>query len=522
MKFFKKLVVSVVIICVLFASVFADIYSIKDNKKYVIRNVYEIKNDSDMLVHDISARILVGADTDSLYQNLIDIQVNPQVTDMEKDDWGNVYGKVDIKTLNPGDSINIVIDKIVLNSGISFDKSIYSRNTDYSEYFNNPSNHKYVLPGEKIESSSEDIKRKAFEIAGSGTVMEKAKRIYDFVNLHIIYDTRPKYANKGALSGLSTGRGVCDEYSYLFTALCRAVGIPSRVVAGYWTEGHIEENKWLNISEDRHSWSELFMQGVGWVPAEPTFSFIDGGRRTPNYEYFANINSDDRHFINNYITKDLKKDLDVEYKHYSVGNVNLILESKEESIMMLPENYETAPRFIMDISNNWAKKYIEVLYADGIVFLGEDRLYKPDDSITRAEFASFIVNALGLEPVEGLSDYNDVDINNPLNGHINTATKMGLIQGYNNSFSPSEKITRQDVSVIVRRAIDFMDIRQGEYFLPDFEDKDSISDYAKESVNSIYGFRIMTGKPGNIFAPKDFTSRAEAAKIIWELRKYKF
>lgn len=520
MKFFKKLIIVAVIICILFTYVIADTYSIKDNRFYKIRNAYEIKNDSNMQVRDISARILVGADSDSLYQNLIDIQIEPQATNMERDEWGNVYGIVDIKTLNAGGSIKIVVDKIIENSGIAFDKSIYSKNIDYSEYFNNPSNHKYVLPGEKIESNSEDIKIKAMEIAGSGTVMEKAKRIYDFVNLHITYDTRIKYANKGALSGLLTGFGVCDEYSHLFTAMCRAIGIPSRVVAGYWIEDDIQENKWLNASEDRHSWSEFFIQEVGWVPAEPTFLYTDGGKRTPNYDYFANINSDDRHFINSYITKDLKKDLDVQYSHYSLENVNLILESQEESIIMLPENYEMAPRFIVDIFNNWAREYIELLYADCIIHLGDDRLFRPDDSITRAEFTSFIVSVLGLEPTEGQSGYSDVDLNNPLKGHINIATEIGLIQGYNNRFGPNEKITRQDVTVIVKRAIDFLGVRQGEYLLTDFVDKDSISDYAVESVSLINGLKIMIGKPGNIFAPKDFTSRAEAAKIIWELKKF--
>lgn len=521
MKRCKKLITIIVIVCILFTFAYADTYSIKDKRKYVIRNIYEISNNSNIPVYDISAKVLMGADTDSLYQSLIDIKIDPLTANMETDEWGNVYGRIDIKTLSSGNSINIVIDKIIENSGITFDKSIYNKGTDYSEYLDDPFNHKYVLPGEKIESNSPDIKKKALEVSGTGTAMEKAKRIYDYVNLHITYDDNPKYANKGALSGLLTGRGVCDEYAYLFTALCRAAGIPSRVVAGYWIEDDTKENKWFHISpEDRHSWSEFYIQGVGWIPAEPTFMYTYNGRRMPNYDYFANINSDDRHFINNYITKDIKKDLDVQYSHYSIGNVNLVLESKEESIMMLPLNYETGPGIgLMDVTGNWAFEYIEALYNNGIIYPKRGKLYKPDDSITRAEFAAFVVNALGLEQIKGPSTYRDVDIENSLAGHINAAAKIGLIQGYNNNFSPNEKITRQDVSVIVKRAIEYLDMNRVVYYLPDFMDKASISDYAVDSVGLMYEFKIMIGKPGNIFAPKDFTSRAEAAKIIWELRK---
>ena len=88
----------------------------------------------------------------------------------------------------------------------------------------------------------------------------RKQKIYDFVNLHIKYDTDPRFANKGALSGFITGRGVCDEYATLFTALCRAAGIPSRVVEGYWLEDKVKENQWTDVSDKRHAWSEFYLQ----------------------------------------------------------------------------------------------------------------------------------------------------------------------------------------------------------------------------------------------------------------------
>ena len=523
MKYSKRIIIAILVMCTLFSSVLADTYNIIDNRKYVIRNVYEIINDGKSPVYNISIKVLTGADTNSLYQKLLDIQVDPGVSYVEIDDWGNTYAKVDIMSLNPGNKINIVVDKTIENSGISFDKSIYKMNVDYSEYLNNPSNYKYILPGEKTESNAVEIKQKALEIAKTGTIMEKAKRIYDFVNLHVYYDNNPLYANKGALSSLLTGRGVCDEYAFLFTALCRAAGIPSRVVAGYWIENEFIEDEWIDVSSDRHSWSEFYIPGIGWIPAEPTFMYTYNGKRVPNENYFANIISDDRHFINNYISKDIKKDLDVQYSHYELDTANLVLKSKEESIKLLYEDSKTQTKVkLLDIDDNWAVEYITALYNDGIIYPKEGSLYKPYDNITRAEFAAYIVNTIGLQQIKSPSKYRDVSFENPFAGHINAATEAGLIQGFNGYYNPDKNITRQDVSIIMKRAIDYLNVEEDAYYMPEFIDKHLISDYALESIKLMYKLNIMKGKPGNIFAPKDFTSRAEASKIIWEFREVLF
>ena len=71
----------------------------------------------------------------------------------------------------------------------------------------------------------------------------------------------------------------------------------------------------------------------------------------------------------------------------------------------------------------------------------------------------------------------------------------------------------------MKRAIDYLNIKEEASKFPDYKDKSSISDYAIDSIRLMHKLNIMQGKPGFIFAPKDFTSRGEAAKIIWEFRK---
>lgn len=494
----------------------ADIYNIIDSGKYIIRNVYEIYNDGENPVYNISAKVLIGANSNSPYQKLLDMEVNPRPSSVDTDDWGNIYAKIDIMSLQPGQKIDILIDKTIENSGISYDQSLYKMDVDYREFFKSPSNYKYILPGEKTESDDPQIKNKAMEITKTGTVMGKAKSIYDFVNLHIDYDTNPKYANKGALSGLLTGRGVCDEYAFLFTSLCRAAGIPSRVVAGYWTEKELKEDIWIDVSSDRHAWSEFYMPNVEWIPVEPTFMYTYNGERVPNEYYFAHIKGEDKHFINNYIGNENKSDIDVQYSYFKSEGTSLRLISKEESIKILSKETNLITKLkLSDIDGNWAKEYIEKLYNEGIIFPKESTLYKPNDNITRAEFAAYLVNAIGLEEIKSSGEYKDVAVEDSFAGYIAAATEAGLIQGFNGYYYPNRNITRQDIAVIMERALDYLNLKKEVVYMPNFIDKQLVSDYALNSVKLMYEINIMNGKPGNIFAPKDYATRAEAAKIIW-------
>jgi transglutaminase-like putative cysteine protease len=76
-------------------------------------------------------------------------------------------------------------------------------------------------------------------------------------------------AERGALAMQRDGRGDCGEFSFLFVAWCRAVGIPARVVLGTWVGGRMRA----------HAWAELFADEVGWVPVDPSMGWV--ARRRP-------------------------------------------------------------------------------------------------------------------------------------------------------------------------------------------------------------------------------------------------
>lgn len=78
----------------------------------------------------------------------------------------------------------------------------------------------------------------------------------------IITDNNIQPVTRGALYALNNGEGDCTEYTYLFTALCRAAGIPTRAVAGY----SCPESKRLNPTT-YHNRAEVFYDGA-WRPVD--------------------------------------------------------------------------------------------------------------------------------------------------------------------------------------------------------------------------------------------------------------
>ena len=71
--------------------------------------------------------------------------------------------------------------------------------------------------------------------------------------------------------------GSCRDYSVLFMAMCRALGIASRFVSGYY---YVEsENQ--NRIQYLHAWVEVYLPGGGWRGFDPTQNCLVSGNHVP-------------------------------------------------------------------------------------------------------------------------------------------------------------------------------------------------------------------------------------------------
>ncbi|WP_246946068.1 transglutaminase-like domain-containing protein [Bacillus pinisoli] len=81
--------------------------------------------------------------------------------------------------------------------------------------------------------------------------------------------------------------GYCDNFSTSMIVLLRSVGIPARWVKGYAGGEYVStlenDNRIYEVKNmDAHSWVEVYFEGIGWVPFEPTSGFSNPYSFTSN------------------------------------------------------------------------------------------------------------------------------------------------------------------------------------------------------------------------------------------------
>jgi hypothetical protein len=104
--------------------------------------------------------------------------------------------------------------------------------------------------------------------------MEYVRAVLDMFTRQEFYYTLtpPKLADDSVDDFLfKTKRGFCGHYASAFATLMRAAGIPARVVTGY-QGGTFNRfaDYWIVRQSDAHAWTEVWIEGRGWLRIDPT------------------------------------------------------------------------------------------------------------------------------------------------------------------------------------------------------------------------------------------------------------
>lgn len=182
------------------------------------------------------------------------------------------------------------------------------------------------------------------------------------------------------------------------------------------------------------------------------------------------------------------------------------------------------PMEFSDVESHWAKEAVNDMGSRLIVSGVGNGNFVPNKDITRAEFAAIIVRALGLKPGTGGNPFADVSNTAWYCDYIKTAVEYKIISGYGDSkFGPSDKITREQAMSMVARVMSITGLKvqfvDGEMdkLLAGFGDAAKSADYAKNSIAACVKTGIVSGRNGNMIAPKDNITRAEVAVILQRL-----
>lgn len=168
-------------------------------------------------------------------------------------------------------------------------------------------------------------------------------------------------------------------------------------------------------------------------------------------------------------------------------------------------------------ASHWAYEYVTTLAEAGVLSGVSEDSFNPDGNVTREEFAKLIVGALGLELSYGASPFLDVDANAWYAPYVAAAAQAGIILGSDDgTFGVGRYITRQEMAVMVYRS----GIQLADKVDPvEFIDSGEIADWAREAISAMQRAGILSGDSYGAFLPNDNATRAQAAKVVYEVMK---
>ncbi len=193
---------------------------------------------------------------------------------------------------------------------------------------------------------------------------------------------------------------------------------------------------------------------------------------------------------------------------------NSVSDKKEDGDSMEAHSVEFA-----DLNKfEWAKPAVAFLAKKGSIAGKAEGIFAPEDMVTRGEFVKMLLLTFDYTLEDLKSTFSDVSDDSWYKPYVMTAAKNGIVTGYSEElFGAEDKISRQDATVIIARVLKNLNTGFSEFgeYIP-FIDEELIADYAKEAVFGMAKSGIVNGVEGNYFAPEENTTRAEAAKLIYE------
>ncbi len=186
----------------------------------------------------------------------------------------------------------------------------------------------------------------------------------------------------------------------------------------------------------------------------------------------------------------------------------------------LIEDINSIKNIFSDVSDDyWAVEDIRFVYENGIMNGDTEGDFRPNDPITREEWAKVVLSAFTIDTDDAECDFDDVDKSEWFYPFVAKAYMLGVINGYDEkNFGTGQTLTREDAVVMMYRMAQMArDIRAIQPAELTFADADNISDYALDAVKIFVSAGVINGYESGEIVPQGSITRAEAAKIICSL-----
>lgn len=194
------------------------------------------------------------------------------------------------------------------------------------------------------------------------------------------------------------------------------------------------------------------------------------------------------------------------------------------SVPVMANETEHLTGDFVDIDEHWAydqmsqliamgilKGYTETVWDDELEENIEAQKVRPNQNITRAEFAVLLYQALNLDAVTEAAPFSD-QIPSWAAEAVNSLREEGIIGGYpDGTFRPSNNISRAEIVSMLVRALNDKETQDGKQF------SDVASGHwAYSSIQTASGLGIVNGFSNGTFKPEKGALRGEVMVMIYQ------
>lgn len=174
--------------------------------------------------------------------------------------------------------------------------------------------------------------------------------------------------------------------------------------------------------------------------------------------------------------------------------------------------FNLSRNYFRDTQKHWAENQINNFVDKGYINGYHDNTFKPDNSITRAEFVRILNNTFGLTKLSG-KVFNDTT-NHWARKDIDIAVTNGVCNGKSTTeFKPDDSITREEAALMIANYKKIKDTNHDKLNI--FYDNKEVSSWAKDGVEGAIENGYMNGySENNTFRPKNNITRAEAVSTL--------
>ncbi|MCR8635557.1 S-layer homology domain-containing protein [Paenibacillus radicis (ex Xue et al. 2023)] len=168
---------------------------------------------------------------------------------------------------------------------------------------------------------------------------------------------------------------------------------------------------------------------------------------------------------------------------------------------------------LTDVKSHWAGDVIAKAIERGIVAGYPDGSFKPEEPITRLQFAAMLVRALKLKAKEQAAVFADQsEIPEWASREISAATQAGIIQGYeDHTLRPNRPINRAEMVTMLLRAFQQ---NVGTSNAAAFSDGNEIPQWSLPFISQAMALGVVQGRENNRFEPSHLATRAEAVIVL--------